>query len=308
MRVVFMGTTEFSKVVLQELVDQSYDLVAVVTQPDRPFGRKRELKAPVTKVFALENNIEVIQPNKIKDAIDEINALNADLIVTCAYGQIVPIEILNHPKYKSVNVHASLLPKYRGGAPIHWSIINGDKITGMTLMEMDEGMDSGAMIAQEEVLIDHDDTMGDLEKKLKEASRVLIQRDLKPYLEGDLQAQVQNKDEVTYAFTIQKDDEVINFNQDVEKVYNHIRGLIPWPVSYALLEGERVKFHGVEMIQMNHSTKPGTIMEVHAEGVDVACQNGVVRINKIQPFGKPALSSKDFMNGFGETWKGKVFS
>ena len=308
MRVIFMGTTEFSKVILQELVDQSYDVIAVVTQPDRPFGRKRILKAPVTKEFAMNHNIEVIQPNKIKNAIKEINELNADLIVTCAYGQIIPIEILDHPKHKSVNVHASLLPKYRGGAPIHWSIIKGDKVTGMTLMEMDEGMDSGAMISQRSVDIDHGDTMGDVEKKLMEVSKDLIKDDLKAYLKGDIKSEEQNKDQVTYAFTIQKEDELINFDQDVENVYNHMRGLIPWPVSYANLEGERVKFHQLEMQESKHKVKPGTIMEVQKDGIDIACQNGFVRITKIQPFGKPAMSASDFMNGFGETWKGKVFS
>ena len=308
MRVIFMGTTEFSKVVLQELVDQSYDLVAVVTQPDRPFGRKRELKAPVTKVFALENKIEVIQPNNIKNAIEEINALNADLIVTCAYGQIIPVEILNHPKHKAVNFHASLLPKYRGGAPIHWSIINGDKITGMTLMEMAKGMDTGAIISQEKVSIDPTDTMGDVEKKMMEASRLLIQKDLKPYLDGKIKAVEQDKDQVSFAYNIQKEEEIINFDQDVEKVYDHIRGLIPWPVSYALLEGDRVKFHGATMIKQDVFEEPGTILSVDNEGLDIATQNGIVRITKIQPFGRPAMSSTDFMNGFGETWKGKVFS
>lgn len=308
MRVIFMGTTEFSKVILQELVEESYELVALVTQPDRPFGRKRKLKAPITKTYALENDIKVIQPEKIKDAIEEINALDADLIVTCAYGQIIPIEILNHPKHKAVNVHASLLPKYRGGAPIHWSIIKGEKTTGLTLMQMDAGMDSGAMISQREVMIEDSDTMGDVEKKLMAVSRPLISEDLKAYLKGHLEAKEQDSDKVTFAYTIKKEDELIDFNQDVEEVYNHMRGLIPWPVSYALLEGERVKFHGVEMVHKAQIQAPGTVLDVHNDGVDIACLNGFVRITKIQPFGKPAMKSLDFMNGFGQTWKGKVFS
>lgn len=308
MRVIFMGTTEFSKVILQELVEESYELVALVTQPDRPFGRKRKLKAPITKTYALENDIKVIQPEKIKDAIEEINALDADLIVTCAYGQIIPIEILDHPKHKSVNVHASLLPKYRGGAPIHWSIINGDKTTGLTLMEMDAGMDSGAMISQREVSIEHSDTMGDVERKLMSVSKPLIKEDLELYLEGNLPAKTQDSDKVSFAYTIKKEDELINFNQDVEKVYNHIRGMIPWPVSYALLEGERVKFHAVEMTKKPQHEKPGTVIAVSKEAVDIACIDGYVSITKIQPFGKPAMDSNDFMNGFGEVWKGKVFS
>lgn len=308
MRVIFMGTTDFSKVVLEELIKEEYEIVGVVTQPDRPFGRKKKLKAPIVKEVALENNILVMQPENIKKSIDDINALDADLIVTCAYGQIVPIEVLNHPKYKSVNVHASLLPKYRGGAPIHWSIINGENKTGLTLMQMDEEMDSGDIITQREVTIEDTDTMGDVERKLIEQSKLLINVDLKAYLNGEVSPRKQKEDEVTYAYTIRKKDEYIDFNRDVEMVYNHIRGLIPWPVSYSLYNGDRVKFHDVTMTREVLNVEPKTILSVHENGVDIACKNGYVTITKIQPAGKPVTAPKDFMNGIGRNWKGNKFS
>ncbi|CAM3666729.1 methionyl-tRNA formyltransferase [Erysipelothrix urinaevulpis] len=307
MRILFMGTTVFSKVILDLLIEEGYDVMGVVTQPDRPFGRKRILKASVVKERALEKGIAVYQPEKIKESIEAINGLGADLIVTCAYGQIVPIEIIEKPKYKAVNVHASLLPKYRGGAPIHWSIIKGENKTGLTLMEMDAGMDSGNMIAKKEVIISIEDTMGDVEAKLMAVAEPLIRNDLKSYLKGEIQSVSQNEHDVSYAYTIQKKDEHINFNQDVMNVYNHIRGLIPWPVSFALLEGERVKFHQVKLVQANHSFASGTIMKVHKEGVDIACEGGYVTITKIQPFGKPTMDAIDFYNGFNNEWEGKVF-
>ena len=309
MNVIFMGTTPFSCVILEELLKiDDLKLVAVVTQPDRPFGRKRVLKAPIVKEFALKENLYVLQPKKLNDHADEIRALKPDVIVTCAYGQIVSQEILDIPRIKSINVHASLLPKYRGGAPIHWSIIKGETETGVTLMEMDAGMDSGAMIAKESVKIDHLDTMGDVEQKLMAASRTLLQKSLMPYLQGGIQAVAQNPDEVTYAYTISAKDELIDFNQDVKTVYNHIRGLIPWPVSHAYLDNERVKFHGVLLHEKEIQAKPGTVLAVHEAGTDIACLNGYVTITVIQPAGKPKTAPLDFMNGIGRDWKGKIFN
>ncbi|MDE8039124.1 methionyl-tRNA formyltransferase, partial [Erysipelothrix rhusiopathiae] len=211
MRVMFMGTTHFSCVVLQQLLDDGYDVVAVVTQPDRPFGRKKVLKAPPVKELAIEHQITVIQPIKIKESIEDVLAFEPDLVVTCAYGQIVPKAILDYPKFLCLNVHASLLPKFRGGAPIHWSIIRGEKETGVTLMRMDVGMDSGDMLSSRSVSIEDQDMMGDVEAKLMEASKVLIHEDLKSYLEGKLSFIPQDKDLVTLAYTIQRDDEFVTF-------------------------------------------------------------------------------------------------
>ncbi|QIK70445.1 methionyl-tRNA formyltransferase [Erysipelothrix sp. HDW6C] len=307
MRVMFMGTTPFSCVILQQLIDDGYDVVAVVTQPDRPFGRKKVLKASPVKEMAFEHGIPVLQPERIKNSVDEVLAMQPDLVITCAYGQIVPKPILDYPKYKCLNVHASLLPKFRGGAPIHWSIIRGEMETGVTLMLMDVGMDSGDMLTSRSVPIAADDTMGDVEAKLMHVSKDLIHVDLARYLNGELVFVPQDKDAVTLAYTIQRDDEFISFNQDVHIVYNHIRGLIPWPVGYGRLEGENVKFHQAKMIETVQSKIPGTITQVTDEGITIACLNGSVIITRIQPAGKPVTAAKDFANGIGRDWKGKIF-
>lgn len=307
MRTLFMGTTPFSCVVLQQLIDDNYEIVGVVTQPDRPFGRKKELKHSAVKTMALENGIPVLQPEKIKLAIDDVIALNADLIITCAYGQIVPKAILDSPKVGCLNVHASLLPKFRGGAPIHWSIIRGETETGVTLMHMDVGMDSGDMIAKQTVSIEPTDVMGDVERKLMDASKILIHNDLDHFIKGNIKSVPQNEDDVTYAYTIKREDEFVSFNRDVKDVYNHIRGLIPWPGSYGLLEDRRVKFHGVRLAATSTLGNVGEIISVTEEGLTIQCLNGLLLITKIQPEGKPVVSARDFYNGSGKTWEGKSF-
>lgn len=306
MKILFMGTTEFSCAILETLLEEKYDIVGVVTQPDRPFGRKKELKSSPVKLWAQKHNIPVYQPEKIRKNINEINNVGADLIITCAYGQIVPIEILNYPKYKAVNIHASILPKYRGGAPIHKAIIMGEKETGLTLMKMDAGMDSGDILSIEKVTIDEEDTFKDVEKKLMDISVPLIKNGLPLYIENPMNSIPQNEDDVTFAYALKKEEELIDFSNSTDKVYNHIRGLIHWPIGYALLDRDRVKFHGVKKDILKGN--PGEILQVDKEGVVIATNDGSVRITSIQPFGKPALSSQDFYNGFKDTWVGKKFN
>ncbi len=307
MKILFMGTTVFSNVVLNKLIEDGYNIVGVVTQPDRPFGRKRELRQPDTKVLALEHGITVLQPESIKDSVEDIRALAPDCIVTCAYGQIVPKSILDIPPLKSLNVHASLLPKYRGGAPIHKAIINGEKETGVTLMFMDVGMDTGDMLAKETVQIDQEDTFGDVEKKLMDASILLIENSLPLYLQGKLEAEVQNEDEVSYAYAIKRDEEYVTFKKSGQQIYNQIRGLIPWPTSYGVLDGLNIKFHGVKHNLDTHSHLSGTVLEVNKEGVLVAVDDGYILLTSVQPAGKPKMKNEDVANGFGALWKGKVF-
>lgn len=307
MRVIFMGTTPFSCVILQQLLDDGYDVVAVVTQPDRPFGRKKILKASSVKELALKNDIDVLQPIKIRTDFEGVLSYKPDLIITCAYGQIVPKVILDYPQFGCLNVHASLLPKFRGGAPIHWSIIRGEKETGVTLMHMDVGMDSGDMLAFQSVLIDEDDTMGHVEAKLMEVSKMLIHEDLKDYLDGKLERQKQNDEAVTLAYTIQRDDEYISFNRNVDEVYNHIRGLIPWPVGYGVVEGQTIKLHGASKIMKDHQHELGKIASVDPDGMMVAAEGGYIVLTRIQLSGKPAMDIKDFANGVGRDWEGKMF-
>lgn len=307
MKILFMGTTVFSNVVLNKLIEDGYNVVGVVTQPDRPFGRKKELKMPDTKVLAIKHNIPVLQPQRIKEAVDEIQDLNPDCIVTCAYGQIVPKAILDIPRLKSLNVHASLLPKYRGGAPIHKSIIEGEKETGVTLMFMDVGMDTGDMLAKESVSIDFEDTFGDVEKKLMDASIKLIGEALPLYLDGKLEAEKQNPDAVTYAYAIKREEEFVSFKKDSKAIYNQIRGLIPWPTGYGVLEGQNIKFHGVKYIDETHNVENGTVIDVNLEGTWVAVDGGTILLTSVQPAGKPKMKNEDIVNGFSATWKGKIF-
>lgn len=307
MRTLFMGTTPFSCVVLQQLIDDNYDVVGVVTQPDRPFGRKKELKHSAVKSMALEYGIPVLQPEKIKESIQDILDMQADLIITCAYGQIVPKAILDSPKIGCLNVHASLLPKFRGGAPIHWSIIRGERETGVTLMHMDVGMDSGDMIAKRAVSIEETDVMGDVELKLMEASKVLIHEDLSRFIKGEIHGIAQDESLVTYAYTIKREDEYVSFNKPAKEVYNHIRGLIPWPGSYGIMDDKRVKFHGVCLLETESEGQFGKIVSVSEHGVSVQCLKGSILITKLQTEGKPAVSAKDFYNGVGKSWEGKRF-
>lgn len=302
-----MGTTSFSNVVLNQLIKDQYDIVAVVTQPDRPFGRKKELKQPDTKILALEHGIKVLQPEVIKDALEDIKALAPDCIITCAYGQIVPKSILDIPVFKSLNVHASLLPKYRGGAPIHKSIMAGDTQTGVTLMFMDVGMDTGDMLAKETVSILEDDTFGDVEFKLKEASIKLIKEALPRYFKGELIAEVQDESQASYAYAIKREEEFVSFKKSGISIYNQIRGLIPWPSSYGVLEGLNIKFHGAQFIKNQHQEPFGKVLKVDQQGVLVAVDGGFILLTSVQPAGKSKMRNEDLANGFGALWKGKVF-
>ena len=307
MRVIFMGTTPFSCVVLETLIKNGYDLVAVVTQPDRPFGRKRVLKASPVKEMALAHGIPVVQPENIRTDVDSVLDFKPDLVVTCAYGQIVPKVILDAPKFLCLNVHASLLPKYRGGAPIHWSIIKGDSETGVTLMRMDPGMDSGGMLSQRRVSIEADDVMSDVEAKLMAASIPLIEEDLPRYLKGEIEFEEQNPEDVSLAYTIQRADEFISFHRPVQEVYNHIRGLISWPVGYGVLEDVNIKLHRAKMIQKDHAYEPGIVVQLDDEGIHVAAQGGFIILERLQAAGRPAVEAQDARNGLAQDWEGKQF-
>ena len=223
MRVVFMGTPNFSVPILEALIKE-YEVVLVVTQPDKEVGRKKILTPSPIKEVALNNNIEVFQPIKIKEDYQKIIDANPDIIITAAYGQIIPKIILDYPKYKCVNVHASLLPKYRGGAPIHWAIINGDEYAGVTIMYMAEKMDAGDIISQDKIKI-NDLNTSELTNELSILGRDLLLKTLPNIFSNNINPIKQNENEVTFAYNISKEDEKINFNNDCVKVYNQIRGL-----------------------------------------------------------------------------------
>lgn len=304
--IIFMGTPDFSSCVLEGLISK-YKIKAVVTQPDRPVGRGGVVKYSPIKEVALKNNLLCLQPNKIKDSIQEINQLEPDLIITCAYGQILPLELLVIPRLGCINVHASLLPKLRGGAPIHRAIIDGYTKTGITIMYMAEGMDSGDIISQCEVLIDENDTASSLHDKLKVAGRDLLLNTLPSILNGTNTRTKQDESLVTYGFNISKEDEKIDFNMTSKKVYDKIRGLNSWPGAYCILDGKRLKVWESYRTDMVYDSKVnGEITKIYSDGFGVKVSNGEIVFKVVQPEGKKAMLASDFINGYHENLIGKI--
>ena len=296
MRIVYMGTPEFAVNPLREL-DENYDVIMVVTQPDKEVGRKKEIRYSEVKKYALEHDIEVFQPEKIKVDYQRIIDANPDVIITCAYGQIIPKELLEFPKYKCINIHASLLPKLRGGAPIHWSIINGDSKTGITIMYMNEKMDEGDILYQEEVEILDTDNVETLHDKLSVlGSKMII--DFIPRLEaGDFTPVKQNNEEATYGYNVTRDDEHIDFNKTSREIFNRVRGLNPWPVAYTTLDGKVFKVYSSRISDKNPSGENGEITNIYSDGIGVKTSDGEIIITEIKEEGKNRILVKDYLNG-----------
>lgn len=309
LRIVFMGTPEFSVPVLEALIE-NYQVVGVVTQPDKEVGRHHEIKPTPVKEVALKNNILVLQPQRIKKEYQEILDLNADLIVTCAYGQLIPKEILDAPKYGCINVHASLLPKLRGGAPIHRAIINNETRTGITIMYMVEKMDAGDILAQEETPILKEDNVGILHDRLSKMGAKLLIETIPDLINGKIKPIPQKEEEVTYAWNIKREEEKIDFNQRTIDIYNQIRGLNPWPGGYALLEGKVVKIYEARISDSFFTTKKnGEIGKIYEDGIGVSTKDGEIIITKLQPSGKRKMLAKEYLNGVHEEdLLGKVFN
>lgn len=307
LKIVFMGTPEFACSILQALIDEKYNVVGVISQPDKKIGRKQEMKYTPVKELALKNNIKVIQPIKIKNEYDEILQLNPDMIVTCAYGQMVPEVILNAPKYVCVNVHASLLPKYRGGAPIHKAIICGEKESGITIMKMVKQMDAGEMYLKRKVVIEDDDTTEILHDKLMDCGSKLIKEFIPKFINGEIVGEVQKEEEATFAYNISSEEEFVSFkNRNIDEIYNQIRGLISWPVGYGIIENKRIKFHKALKICKNHSYEAGQIIGFE-NGMQIACNGGFINILTLQLEGKSKVNYRDFANGSGKNFINKCF-
>ncbi len=308
-RVIFMGTPEFACSILDTLIKDHYDVVAVVSQPDKKVGRKQEIVFSPVKQMALEHNIPVIQPIHIKEDYEEVLSYKPDLIVTCAYGQIVPEAVLQAPKYGCVNVHASLLPRLRGGAPIHKAIMFGEEKTGVTLMYMAKKMDAGDMLAKREVVIDDTWTMGDLHDRLTTLGADLVHEELPKLLKGELKGIPQNEAEATFAWNVSKEEEFVSFTKSLQETYDHIRSLIPWPVSYGLVDGKKIKFWGVKKGAItNDDIASGTIIGYENEGLKVKAGEGYIYLSEVQLEGKSKMPIKDFMNGAGKNYIGKKFA
>ena len=307
MKILFMGTPDIAVSMLKQILADGYDVIGVVTQPDKKAGRKQELKMSEVKQCALQHNIPVYQPVRIKDDYKDLMMLVADLIVTCAYGQFIPSELLEAPTYGSINVHASLLPKLRGGAPIHKAIIYGEKETGMSIMRMVKAMDAGAVMAQCKVRIEETDTAGSLYDKLAEAGAKLLSESIVKIKEGKAVFVEQQEEKATFAYTISKEEEFISFDRDISKVYDHIRGLIPFPVGHGIINNKKVKFHKVRKVEKAIYSKPGEVLGLLDGGFAIAAVNGYVLIDEIQMEGKAKTDAKAFFNGAGKQLVGQCF-
>ena len=272
------------------------NVLLVVTQPDKSVGRKQEIKFPPVKEYAIEHDIPVFQPVKIREDYQRIMNLKPDLIITCAYGQIIPKELLELPKYGCINIHASLLPKYRGGAPIHHSIINGDEYTGVTIMYMDEKMDSGDILYQEKIKIEDTDNVGTMFEKLSVLGSNMIRDFIPKIVNNDFTRIKQNEDEVTYAYNISKEDEKIDFNNSSKDIFNKIRGLNPFPVGYALLEGKRVKLYSSRIGNKNIGSI-GEIIGIYDDGIGIRTSDSEIIITELQFEGKKRTTTKEYLNG-----------
>lgn len=295
--IVFMGTPEFAAGVLEGLI-QKYKINMVITQPDKPVGRSGEVKFTPVKEVATKNNILVIQPNKISEALQEVNELRPDLLITCAYGQKLPLELLLMPRLGCINVHASLLPKLRGGAPIHRAIIEGYSKTGVTIMYMAESMDTGDMISKEEVEITEEDTAATLHDKLQIVGRDLLLKTLPSILDGTNPRIKQVESDATYAFVIKREDEKLNFSKTRREIYNQIRGLNSWPGSYCTLDDKILKvWKARKTTNVFPELENGHVTEIYEDGFGVKVSNGEVVLLEVQPEGKKKMSARDFVNG-----------
>lgn len=302
-RIVFMGTASFSLAVLKMLIEEDYNIVGVVTQPDRYVGRKKVLTMPDVKVEALKYDIPVIQPARIKEDYQAVADLKPDLIITAAYGQIVPQAVLDIPRLGCINVHASLLPLYRGGAPVHQAIIDGQEKTGVTIMYMVKKMDAGDMIAQKETPILEEDTVGILYDRLSDLGAKLLKETLPDILKGTNQRIPQDENLVTYAPTLSREDERLDWNMSARQVYNKVRGTNPWPGSYTTHQGKTVKIwagqvHQCENAMKHHAHQDnGTIVKIFKDAIGVKVNDGVYLITELQLEGKKRMSVKDYLNG-----------
>ena len=306
--IIYMGTPDFSVPPLEKL-NENYNILAVVSQPDKIVGRKKELKYSPVKEYAIKNNIKVIQPIKIREDYKEIVDLKPDIIITCAYGQIIPKELLDYPKYGCINIHASLLPKLRGGAPIHKAIIDGYDTTGVSIMYMDEKMDSGDIIYQEEIKIEDTDNVGTLFNKLSILGSNMIIKILPNIIEGNIIRKKQNEDEVTYAYNITREEEKINFNKNTKDVYNQIRGLNPWPVGYATLDDKKIKIYESKIGTSTKEAKIGEIINIYNDSIGIKTKDGEILLYEIQHEGKKKIKVKDYLNGIHDKKEllGKIF-
>lgn len=297
LQIVFMGTPDFAVPILEGLINDGHKIRAVVTQPDRKKDNNGNvIYSPIKKV-AMDKTILVLQPENIKIEYEEIINLNPDLIITCAYGQIIPKALLDTPRLGCINIHASLLPKLRGGAPIHKAIIEGHSKTGITIMYMNAKMDEGNIISQEEVVITETETASSLHDKLQIVGRDLLLKTLPSIIAGTNERRAQNSDEATYAFTLKREDEKIDFKKTKRQIYNQIRGLNSWPGAYVMFNGKILKVWSSYVTDNYFPVFNGEITAIYEDGFGVKVSNGEIVFTEVQPEGKRRMKAIDFING-----------
>ena len=301
MRVIFMGTPDFSVGALKALAENGYEIAGVVTQPDKPRGRGKASAMTPVKEAALELGLTVYQPSRVREQsfMDTVRALNPDVIVVSAFGQIIPKALLELPRYGCVNIHASLLPKYRGAAPIQWAVMDGEPVSGVTIMQMDEDLDTGDMLAKTEVPLEPDETCGSLFDKLSRAGADLLIRTLPALEQGTLTPEKQPLESPTaYARMIRKEDGRIDWNLEAEAIERRIRGLNPWPSAYTELTGKILKIWRAEVLPKESGQAPGTVTEAGKGGFCVQTGKGVLRLLEVQLEGKKRMDAQAFLRGF----------
>lgn len=301
-KIVFMGTPAFSAPILRMLHEEGYDVLAVVTQPDRPVGRKKVLTPPPVKEEAVRLGLPVIQPEKLRgsDELQEILALQPDLVVTAAFGQILPKELLEAPRLGCINVHASLLPLYRGGAPIHQSIIDGQAETGVTIMYMVGKLDAGDIISQRAIVIEEADHTGGMFDKLSDVGRDLLKDTLPTIIAGTNERIVQDEGKVTYARNISREQERIDWNSEARAIYNQVRGLHPWPVAYTTFEEASFKIWWAQVGETTTNAVPGEVVAIHKDAFEIATgEGGSLKVLDCQPAGKKRMTAEEFLRGTG---------
>ena len=302
-KLVFMGTPAFSVPILEGLLEEGYEVVAVVTQPDRPVGRKKIITPTPVKEAAVKHGLLVLQPEKISgsEEMEKIIALQPDVIITAAFGQFLPEKLLQAPVHGAINVHASLLPKYRGGAPVHYSIINGEKETGVTIMEMIKKMDAGGIYAQESLPITKQDDVGTMFEKLSALGKQLLLKTLPDILNGNLSPRPQDESKVTFSPNITREQEAIDWNKTAEEIDNQVRGMRPWPIAFTTYEQTRWKLLNVEALAEKTTAEPGTIIKKDKKNLWIACgKQTVLAIKELQPAGKGKQAINEFLNGSGQ--------
>lgn len=302
-KVVFMGTPAFSVPILEGLLAEGYEIAAVVTQPDRPVGRKRVITPTPVKEVALKHQLLVLQPEKISGSpeMETIKELAPDILVTAAFGQFLPEKLLQVPKFGAINVHASLLPKYRGGAPVHYAIMEGEPETGVTIMEMIKKMDAGGIFSQAKLPITNQDDVGTMFEKLSLLGKELLLKTLPKILSGELKPMPQAEEQATFSPNITQEQEAIDWTKTAQEIDNQVRGMRPWPIAFTTYQGSRWKIWSVAVVDETTDAAPGTIIQRTKKALWIACgQQTVLALEELQPAGKGRQSIAAFLNGTGQ--------